>query len=68
MEGDEVRNGMKKSDASGMHEVFCIGKQGGKTSGMDKDYGFVFCDNPFLDLIDHAGHSFTGINLSLIHI
>ena len=26
---------MNKSDASGKHEVFCIGKQGGKTSGMD---------------------------------
>jgi len=37
MKGDEVRNGMNKSDASGKHEVFCIGKQGGKTSGMDKD-------------------------------
>ena len=62
MKGDEVRNGMKKSDASGKHEVFCIGKQGGKTSGMDENNGFVFCDYPFSDLIDHAGHGFTGIN------
>ena len=62
LEGDEVRIGMKKSDTSGKHEVFCIGKQSGKTSGMDKDYGFVFCDDPFSDLIDHAGHGFTGIN------
>ena len=62
VEGDEVRNGKKKSDASGNHEVFCIGKQSRKTSGMDKDYGFVFSDDPFSDLIDHAGHGFTGIN------
>ena len=62
MEGDEVRIGMKKSDASGKHEVFCIGKKSGKTSGMDKDYGFVFSNDPFSDLIDHAGHGFTGIN------
>ena len=53
---------MNQSDASGKHEVFCIGKQSGKTSGMDKDNGFVFCDDPFSDLIDHAGHGFAGIN------